>query len=103
MVGRGRVAECLYEVDAGRERIGDIAPEPLHGAVDAERQLPDELRDRREALHGAACVQDVEQHADPREDDQRAADRVRTTSSLAVRGGTCTSGSRGSVRSPSRR
>ena len=41
---------------ASSRRIGDDRPEALHGAVDAERQLPEDLRDRREALQGAAAA-----------------------------------------------
>jgi hypothetical protein len=35
---------------------------PLHRAVEAERQLPEELRHGGEGLHRAARVEDAEQH-----------------------------------------
>jgi hypothetical protein len=49
-------------------------PESLDGRVDAERQLPEELRDGRDALARAPRFDDVEQDGDPRGADQRPSD-----------------------------
>src|SRR5687767_3062690 len=50
--------------------------EPFDGQVDAEPQLPDELRDGRDALPRAAEVEDAEHHGDSRRADQRPADEA---------------------------
>ena len=50
-------------------------PEALDGEVDAERQLPEELRDRRDALDRGACFDAAEHDGDPRDADQRTADQ----------------------------
>lgn len=42
--------------------------------VDAKRELPDDLGDRRDALHRPACVVEVEQHADAGKNLERSPD-----------------------------
>jgi hypothetical protein len=46
--------------------------EPPDQRVDAERQLPDELRDGHEALARVVQLEDAEQREGARDDDQRA-------------------------------
>ena len=49
-------------------------PEPLDDAVDAEQQLPEELRDRRDALQCVAALEQPEHDGDPGEHDQGISD-----------------------------
>lgn len=51
-------------------------PESPDQRVDAERELPDDLGDRRDALHRPACLEQAEQHADARKGLDRAADHA---------------------------
>src|SRR5919199_3264290 len=48
--------------------------EPLHDEPDAERQLPDELRDDHEAPHHGAWLDDPEQDADETSEEHGAGD-----------------------------
>src|SRR3984957_16319213 len=50
--------------------------ESLDHEVDAQRQLPEDLRDRRDELRCGAWLDDVEQHGGPRDDDQRTSDQA---------------------------
>src|SRR5215210_2422698 len=63
---------CLLLGRLGKDRSRWI--ESPHDRPDAERQLPEELRHGRDALQRPPCLDDPEQHADPRSDDQGAAD-----------------------------
>ena len=58
--------------EAGLQDWGCL--EPLDDGVDAERQLPDELRDGRDGLRRAAFVDYVEHHPEPRNADESASD-----------------------------
>src|SRR5262249_54144801 len=51
-----------------------VLPEPPDGAVDAEEELPDELRDRQKTLHRAVDVPPAEDRSCPRNDDERPSD-----------------------------
>src|SRR5918995_2116691 len=51
-------------------------PEPLHDEVDTQRQLPEGLRDGHDTLDGAARLDGVVDHQDPRYAEQRAADEA---------------------------
>src|SRR5687768_3280660 len=51
-------------------------PEPLDDAVDAERQLPEELGDCRDGLKGPTSLDRVEGDGDPGDHDERTSDQT---------------------------
>src|SRR5919109_1379926 len=55
-------------------RMGDDLNPETKG-VDAERELPNDLGNRRDPLHDSAGVVEVEQHAGPREGLERTSDQ----------------------------
>jgi hypothetical protein len=59
-------------------------PESLDDQVDTERQLPEGLRNRRDALHGAPALDDVEHDGDARGGDQWTAVQSEAFSGVLV-------------------
>ena len=79
----GRRRHALMSV--GSKDRGVAPGPPENGAVDAEEELPQALRDRPEALERARPVISSEHHDCPGNDDQRPAHRARATSPAAAR------------------
>ena len=61
-------------ISGGRQGCQGRSVESLDDQPDAEQQFPKELRDSRDDLPPAPCLDDPEEHADPRSDDQGTAD-----------------------------